>query len=241
MKLLSTENHQNHDGRPANRCDECGGIDFYQCVSAGVGRNDELLCVDCGLVAGEIPNDSPRYQATAINGRLRWRRVDAVDTGSEAPISHREDPQSPTKLVYASPLLSWFYVALESNFARDVTLWRSAGLRDGVYRRLDQAYFGWLVQRQRDAYPTANYPPEFFEITAAAQIAGVFGDWSRDVERWPTVPPRGYIGPQELDVRLSFGDGWLRETENRERSHARAYDGGRAWQAELDRWTAGVR
>lgn len=207
MKLLS-ENTSVHDGRPAGRCVECGGIDFH-----GIGNDQPLSCSSCS----PAPAGATLYQAIAFNGRLRWRRVEAewgdvpaVDpTGAggaavnAAAEASRVDPETPTDLVYVSPTtLAWFFSGLKPSFGRDVTLRRSHGFPDGVYRRLDQAYFAWLVAQQNKQFQVAAYPAEFFEITTAAQIAGVFGDWSRDVGLWPTSAPRGYVGPAEFEIFL---------------------------------------
>lgn len=107
---------------------------------------------------------------------------------------------------WAAPSRFW-----EVDWDQDVS---SVGwLPVGLWRRLNQRYFAWLVRRVDRLAGEVRREADtaLAEIAVAAFDAGVFGEWVLDDRWWPRVPPAGYEGPRRA------ADGWNWEWEWDER------------------------
>lgn len=202
MKLLNTEPALNYDGRPASRCPECGGVDFHENAQEKI-----LRCSACEIPTGEEIS----YRAVALNGRLRWQRTQqptdrptTAGAGGAGGGGAAAGP-TPTEWIYASADLAWFSAPLGTLIGRDLTVVNCRFAPDGVYRRVDRDFFGWLRRRAAERHGDAA-DAALMEIAVAAHAAGIFGDWANDVRLWPEFSPPGYVGPRFFELNLP--DSW---------------------------------
>lgn len=178
---------------PGTEADEVGGGNPFAALGG----------VACGAVA------SPGTLFAASSA------VDSSDWSYSAPKPYsvgqdgRVDPAAETAdaLVFVSTGLDWFFAPRGGFWDRKSVVIdppSGKGSNDrlpppGTYRPLSQPFFAWLVNRvdaiQKQAGEQNIGRVELDEIAGAGFACGVLGSWVLDRDRWPRVPPLGYVGP----------------------------------------------
>lgn len=101
-----------------------------------------------------------------------------------------------TRLEHAAAPMGGFWESPDV----EVACLPSPGVPDapaGVWRRLTQPYFAWLVAAVSKMSGDQNREGVRLlrEIAAEAMELREFGEWAADVRQWPWEPPEGFDGP----------------------------------------------
>lgn len=181
-------------GHKARSCPKCQSRQFH------VNKMGGLICSGCNPDSKailELINDSGVWQQTNSD----WdspvaESQDAVQESAEPRI----DPPEPNRLVYISTRLIMFTASLPARYGRDIEFGKGLIIPTGIYRQLDQSYFGWLVSsvRRLDEPHRSEGTLRLQQIACEAVNAEVFGEWALDLDpsRWP-VNPR-YESPRPI-------------------------------------------
>lgn len=182
-------------GHKARLCSKCQSGQFH------VNKMGGLICSGCNP-------DSKAIVELVIDSGV-WQQADS-DWGDSPAAESRDavqkstetriDPPEPNRLVYVSTRLLMFTTPLPAHYGRDIEFGKGLSIPPGIYRQLDQGYFGWLVfgVRRLDEPHRSEGTLRLQQIACEAVNAEVFGEWALDLDpsRWP-VNPR-YESPRPI-------------------------------------------
>lgn len=128
----------------------------------------------------------------------------------------RPDPDNgPSELLIVSTRLEFARARLGGYWEQEmaeVACLPSPGVQDavqGVWRRLTQPYFAWLVSQVLKMNFSGNYDQRnaeamrlLREIAMEAVQVGEFGLWALDQRQWPWAPPAGFDPPEAIGRRV---------------------------------------